>query len=79
MSSFVSIDPSLINSLSMQLWINDTLVQEGGVSLMIYKPETIIEEIQSFMTLEDYDIIMTGTPKGLGALKQAIVSSEKFF
>ena len=79
MSSFVSIDPSLINSLSMQLWINDTLVQEGGVSLMIYKPETIIEEIQSFMTLEDYDIIMTGTPKGVGSFKTGDCFIGKIF
>ena len=29
----------------------------------------MIEEINSFMTLEDGDIIMSGTPKGVGTYK----------
>lgn len=32
---------------------------------MIYKPDEIVSEICSFMTLEDGDIIMSGTPKGV--------------
>jgi 2-keto-4-pentenoate hydratase/2-oxohepta-3-ene-1,7-dioic acid hydratase in catechol pathway len=35
MSSFVSIQEKDIDKLSMQLWINGLLVQEGGVDLMI--------------------------------------------
>ena len=34
--------------------------------MMIYKPDTILQEIQSFMTLYPGDIVMTGTPKGVG-------------
>jgi len=33
---------------------------------MMYKPHTMLEEIESFMSLEDGDIIMSGTPKGVG-------------
>ena len=33
---------------------------------MMYKPDTMLSEIGSFMTLEDNDIIMGGTPKGVG-------------
>jgi 2-keto-4-pentenoate hydratase/2-oxohepta-3-ene-1,7-dioic acid hydratase in catechol pathway len=36
--------------------------------LMIYKPQEILQEISSFMTLNDGDIIMTGTPKGVGVI-----------
>ncbi len=54
-----------INSLRFILYRNDTVAQEGGVELMIYKPLEIVEEIKSFMTLNDGDIIMSGTPKGV--------------
>ncbi len=55
-----------IERLSMKLYINDTLVQFATYDLMIYKPLSIIAEIESFMSLEDGDIIMSGTPKGVG-------------
>lgn len=67
MSEFVSIEVSQIDKLSMQLWINDVLVQEGNIDLMIYKPLTVIDEINSFSTLIDNDIVMSGTPKGVGS------------
>lgn len=67
MSKFVSIEVSQIDKLSMQLWINDVLVQEGNIDLMIYKPLTVIDEINSFSTLIDNDIVMSGTPKGVGS------------
>lgn len=74
MSEFVSIEESDINNLSLQLWINDVLVQEGNVDLMIYKPLTVIEEISSFLTLVDNDVVMSGTPKGVGSY----VKGDKF-
>lgn len=55
-----------INTLGMKLYINDQLVQFATYDLMMYKPETMLCEIQSFMTLDDNDIIMSGTPKGVG-------------
>ncbi len=67
-SEFVDIEDT--DFLGLELYINDTLVQKGGVELMIYKPKTIIEEIKSFMTLDDFDIVMSGTPKGVGKYKK---------
>ena len=55
-----------ITKLSMKLFINDKLVQFANYELMIYKPHAMIKEIESFMSLEDGDIIMSGTPKGVG-------------
>lgn len=55
-----------ITTLGMKLYINDELVQFATYDLMMYKPDTMLSEIQSFMTLEDNDIIMSGTPKGVG-------------
>ncbi|MEA3314674.1 MAG: fumarylacetoacetate hydrolase family protein [Campylobacterota bacterium] len=45
--------------------VNDKLVQLATYDLMIYKPYKMIDEINSFMNLEDGDIIMSGTPKGV--------------
>ncbi len=55
-----------MGTLGMKLFINDQLVQFATYDLMMYKPDTMLSEIQSFMTLEDNDIIMSGTPKGVG-------------
>ncbi|MBN1838817.1 MAG: fumarylacetoacetate hydrolase family protein [Campylobacterales bacterium] len=79
MSSFVSIEASDIAKLSMQLWMNDVLVQEAGVELMIYKPEQIIDEITTFSTLMDNDIIMSGTPKGVGTYERGDRFRGKIF
>lgn len=54
-----------LESLRMTLHINGILVQEATYDLMIYKPSAMIEEIKSFMSFEDGDIIMSGTPKGV--------------
>lgn len=67
-SHFVSID-KISDSLSFELKIDGISTQIGNIDLMIYKPEATLIEVQSFMTLNDGDIIMTGTPKGVGILK----------
>ena len=63
-SEFVPFDGD-VSKLSMQLFINDELRQEANYDLMIYKPYDAINEISSFMTFEDGDIVMSGTPKGV--------------
>jgi 2-keto-4-pentenoate hydratase/2-oxohepta-3-ene-1,7-dioic acid hydratase in catechol pathway len=49
---------------------------------MIHSPEKILNEIQTFMSLDDGDIVMTGTPKGVGILKsgdiyQSLISNSQ--
>lgn len=63
-SKFVKIDNLL--DLEMRFFKNGKLVQQGTIELMIYKPDKILEEIKKYFFLEDYDIVMTGTPKGVG-------------
>ena len=67
-SKFVEL-PATIDELSLRLTVDGELRQEGGVTLMMYKPNTILRELSKFTTLEDGDIIMTGTPKGVGVVK----------
>jgi len=58
-----------IETLEMKLYVNDTLVQFANYDLMMYKPKAMLEEIITFMTLEDGDIIMSGTPKGVATYR----------
>lgn len=64
-SEFVTFNGQLTD-LRLELYINDRLVQQGGCKLMIYKPDEIIADVKSFLSLEDGDVIMTGTPAGVG-------------
>jgi len=68
-SEFVEINDNDLEKLQMKLFINGDLVQFATYDLMIYKPKSIINEILSFQSLDDYDIIMSGTPKGVGTYK----------
>ncbi len=68
LSEFVPLSED-VRTLGMKLFINDKLVQFATYDLMMYKPDTMLREIQSFMTLEEYDIIMSGTPKGVGTYR----------
>lgn len=66
---FIPFDVPL-ESLRMTLHINGELTQEATFELMIYKPLKMIQEIKSFMSFEDGDIIMSGTPKGVNTYKK---------
>lgn len=57
------------SGLRLELHINDRLVQAAGEPMMITKPARIMEDVQATFTLEDDDLIMTGTPAGVGALE----------
>lgn len=79
LSHFVEIEEDEINSLKMELYINGNLQQLATIDLMIYKPDTILKEIQSFMSLKDGDIIMSGTPKGVGSYNKGDIFEAKIF
>jgi 2-keto-4-pentenoate hydratase/2-oxohepta-3-ene-1,7-dioic acid hydratase in catechol pathway len=66
-SEFVD-PPRDIDSLSLRLEVDGMPRQAGDVSLMIHKPDAILRELAQFITLEDGDIIMSGTPEGVGEI-----------
>lgn len=67
-SDFVTL-PANMDTLALSLLVDGEARQEGGVSLMMYKPGQILDELQSFLSLEDGDIVMTGTPAGVGEVQ----------
>jgi len=56
-------------SIRFSLQINGSIVQEGNSELMIFGFEEIISHVSKYMTLKIGDLIYTGTPAGVGAVK----------
>ncbi|WP_457625840.1 fumarylacetoacetate hydrolase family protein [Persephonella sp.] len=78
-SDFVKIRSEDIEKIRMELFINGELRQSGDVSGMIYKPSEIIEEIKKYFTIYDGDIIMCGTPEGVGLFEKGDIFEGKIY
>jgi acylpyruvate hydrolase len=61
-------DANDIHDLEISCSVNGTVRQIGRTSMMIYTPEKLISFISKWMTLEEGDIIATGTPSGVGPI-----------
>lgn len=62
-SKFIPISKYLdLNNINFDLAINGEQKQAGNTSLMIYSFYEIISFVSSYMTLEEGDLIFTGTP-----------------
>ncbi|KAK2581064.1 hypothetical protein KPH14_006107 [Odynerus spinipes] len=55
-----------INNMSVKTWVNGSLKQDGNTSELIFKPHEIVAYISQFVTLLPGDVILTGTPAGVG-------------
>jgi 5-oxopent-3-ene-1,2,5-tricarboxylate decarboxylase/2-hydroxyhepta-2,4-diene-1,7-dioate isomerase len=80
------------HNLNLRTYVNGELRQEGNTSTLLRDIPTLIEYISEFMTLNPYDVILTGTPEGishiypgdelrleidgLGALESTVVADE---
>lgn len=72
-SPFVRFDNDC-SKLRMVLFKNDVIVQQADYAQMLFKPQQLITDIKTFMSLDDGDILMTGTPKGVGGF----IKGDKF-
>jgi 2-keto-4-pentenoate hydratase/2-oxohepta-3-ene-1,7-dioic acid hydratase in catechol pathway len=59
------VDPS---ALSIRTRVNGELKQDGNTSQMVFPCDFLVEFISSVMTLLPGDVILTGTPAGVGPL-----------
>ncbi len=55
--------------LGLKLWINDTIKQDSNTGQMIFTLAEQIEHLSSRITLQPGDVILTGTPAGVGAAR----------
>ncbi|CAG8574508.1 1792_t:CDS:2 [Diversispora eburnea] len=58
------------DSTNVDLWlkVNDNIKQKGNTKDMIFNIPTLIEYVSSIMKLESGDLILTGTPSGVGPI-----------
>ena len=55
-----------VDDINFSLHKNETVVQQGNTSLMLWKIDELIEYVSKYFTLKIGDIIFTGTPAGVG-------------
>ena len=55
-----------IDNINFELFNNETSVQTGNTSQMLWKIDELIEYVSKYFTLKIGDIIFTGTPSGVG-------------
>ncbi|MGK2858043.1 MAG: fumarylacetoacetate hydrolase family protein [Thermoanaerobaculia bacterium] len=59
------LDPS---DLAIRTRVNGETKQDGRTSQMVFPPSALVAFISGIMTLEPGDVILTGTPSGIGPL-----------
>ncbi|KAJ3209748.1 hypothetical protein HDU67_005967 [Dinochytrium kinnereticum] len=57
-----------VDNLDLWLKINGKTVQSGNTKDMMFKIPTLIHYVSSIMKLEKGDVILTGTPSGVGPM-----------
>ena len=68
-----------LSTLSMELCINGKPAQYGHWDLMLYKPDELVEAVNRFLSFEDGDLLMSGTPKGVGEIYAGDVFVGRLF
>ncbi|MEM1368992.1 MAG: fumarylacetoacetate hydrolase family protein, partial [Cyanobacteria bacterium P01_H01_bin.15] len=74
--SFCPLGPWIVNELSpgakIQTYLNDdeTPRQSALLDEMVFGPEALVSFISQIMTLVRGDIILTGTPEGIGPMQE---------
>ena len=69
-STISDIDP---DDVGLWLKVNGKIKQNGNTNDQIFPCATLISYISQFITLEPKDVILTGTPSGVGAVKDGDV------
>ncbi len=57
-----------INNIAFSLYKNNTLVQQGNTSDMLFNVDHIISFVSQYFTLKTGDLIFTGTPAGVSQI-----------
>jgi 2-keto-4-pentenoate hydratase/2-oxohepta-3-ene-1,7-dioic acid hydratase in catechol pathway len=73
--TFCPLGPWIVRELPpgarLQTFLNDAAepLQSASIDLMVFSPEFLVSYISQIMTLLPGDVILTGTPQGVGAMK----------
>jgi 2-keto-4-pentenoate hydratase/2-oxohepta-3-ene-1,7-dioic acid hydratase in catechol pathway len=59
-----------VTNLEIRCWVNDELRQSSNTRHMIFDPVSQVQHLSQVMTLEPGDLLFTGTPDGVGAVRK---------
>jgi 2-keto-4-pentenoate hydratase/2-oxohepta-3-ene-1,7-dioic acid hydratase in catechol pathway len=73
--TFCPLGPKIVqvddaNNLGIKAFLNGKIVQDSNTSDMIFSVDQIVDFISQVMTLNKDDIILTGTPSGIGPMNK---------
>ncbi len=73
-----------INNLNFTLQKNNEIVQNGNTNAMLWKIDELIAYVSQYFTLKKGDVIFTGTPAGVGKVKEndiliGAIENQEFF
>ena len=60
-------------NLGLKLWVNDKLMQDSSTSKMIFDTAEQIAMLSSRVTLQPGDLVLTGTPAGVGVPRRVFL------
>jgi 2-keto-4-pentenoate hydratase/2-oxohepta-3-ene-1,7-dioic acid hydratase in catechol pathway len=65
------VSPDLVSkdAVGLKCWINGELRQAGNSKDMVFNVPQLIAYLSAILTLQRGDVIFTGTPEGVGAVK----------
>ena len=69
-SGFLAKDQFDLEHLNFSLQVDGEVKQQGNTEMMLFKFDYLISYLSQFFTLKKGDIIFTGTPKGVGPIRQ---------
>ena len=58
-----------VNDLGVRTLVGDEVRQDGRTSQMVFDVPTLVSYVSSFMTLLPGDVLLTGTPAGVGPMQ----------
>jgi 2-keto-4-pentenoate hydratase/2-oxohepta-3-ene-1,7-dioic acid hydratase in catechol pathway len=62
-------------NLGIKLWVNDVIKQDSHTTKMIFTLAEQISHLSSLMTLQPGDLILTGTPAGVGLARKEFLKA----
>jgi 2-keto-4-pentenoate hydratase/2-oxohepta-3-ene-1,7-dioic acid hydratase in catechol pathway len=71
--TFCPLGPWIVRELTpgarLQTFLNDAPVQSAAIDEMVFSPDVIVAYISQVMTLLPGDVVLTGTPEGVGPMQ----------
>ncbi|MBE9030956.1 fumarylacetoacetate hydrolase family protein [filamentous cyanobacterium LEGE 11480] len=71
--SFCPLGPWMVREVNpgatLQTYLNGEPRQESSISDMVFSPDFLVSYVSQIMTLWPGDVILTGTPEGVGAMQ----------